>query len=448
MTQTPKPRTLRLKLYTPHAMQLKLHQSTKRYRVASWGRQSGKSTWGINELVAKAWTNPGTRYWFISPTFPQARVMYRRLIGTLFKSREIMLKKNQSELRVKLINQSEIRFVSGEVFDNLRGETLHGAIIDEVRDQHPDLWPMVIRPMLSTTRGWCTFISTPNGFDAFYDLANKAQTDSDWEFYSAPSTANPLFTEEELRAARSSMSEAQFAQEILAEFRDLTSGRAYANFSPDNLSDTCPFYVGKDWHPQLSVVLGADFNLSPMSWHLGQTRADQWWWFDEIHLKNSHTQEASLELASRIEMLKAQGYAAEPNLIICGDATSKAGQRAAAGQSDYDILKSVLRSRRISFRDITPESNPSVKDRVNAVNTKCKDASGVNHLWLHRQNVPELKKDLERVVWKPGGNATLDEGPMKELTHASDSIGYPVTELTPVKAIKDVGKVKIIQRVW
>jgi hypothetical protein len=185
-----------------------------------------------------------------------------------------------------------------------------------------------------------------------------------------------------------------------------------------------------------------------MAWTLGQTRADDWYFFDEIHLKNSHTQEAALELAEKIIMMKAQGHRAEPNLIICGDATSKAGQRAAAGQSDYDILKAILKSKGITFRDETPESNPAVKDRVNAVNSKCKDASGKVHLWVNPRTAPNLKTDLERVVWKPGANATLDEGANRERTHASDSIGYPINALTPVRGVREVGTTKIIHRIF
>lgn len=396
----------------------------------------------------KAWTRPGTRYWFVAPTDAQAKVQYRRLVAMLWPSRQIMLKKNQTEKRVKLINGSEIRFVSGEVLDNLRGETLHGAVIDEVRDQHPDLWPMVIRPMLTTTKGWCAFISTPNGYDQFYDFAQLATTEPDWAFFTSPSTCNPLFTQDEYEAAKRTMSPAQFAQEIDAEFRDLTAGKAYINFSRENLASECPFYVGAQWSPHLPVVLGCDFNLSPMSWTLGQTNTDRWWWFDEIHLENSHTPEAARELVSRIQAMRAEGHRAEPAVVICGDATSKAGQRAAAGASDYDILKAALKAANISFRDETPDSNPPVKDRVNAVNAKLKDASGNVHFWLHADKCPFLKRDLERVVWKPGASAILDEGPSRALTHQSDSIGYPVVTLTPVKAIKDVGKPRLITRVF
>jgi hypothetical protein len=44
-----------------------------------------------------------------------------------------------------------------------------------------------------------------------------------------------------------------------------------------------------------------DFNLSPMAWTLGQFHKNQAYWFDEIHLNNSHTQEAALELVRRVK---------------------------------------------------------------------------------------------------------------------------------------------------
>lgn len=421
-------------LYSPHEMQLRLHQCPTRYAVASFGRQSGKSTYGINELLRWAWTRPSTRYWFASPTFPQAKVMYRRLVGMLWPARGAMLKKNQTELRIKLINQSEIRFVSGEVLQNLRGETLHGAIIDEVRDQHPDLWPLVIRPMLTTTRGSARFISTPNGFDAFYDLAQNATTDpSNWSFFRAPSTCNPLFTTEEFEAARRTMSEAQFAQEILAEFRDLTSGRAYSNFSEENVVDACPWLPGQRYSKVLPVVLGCDFNLNPMAWTLGQLHASTWYWFDEVYLENSHTQEAADCLVVKLLDMVSQGFRADPMVVLVADASGKSGQRAAGGRSDLDIVRMALKKANISFQDKTPDQNPGVKDRVNAMQAKLKNADGVREFFVHRTGAPHLKRDLERVTWSKSSGLRLDPGASGDLTHSSDGAGYPVAALTPIR---------------
>lgn len=411
-----------LKLYSPHSAQLQFHNSKARFRVASLGRQAGKSTMCLNELARRAWENPGHVYWFISPTFDQAKGQYRRLVGMLMGCPEIMLKKNQTELRIKLINQSEIVFKSGEVGENLRGATLHGVVIDEVRDQPADLWPMLIRPMLTTTKGWAAFVSTPAGFDYFYDLAEKARTEPGWEFFAAPSTCNPLFTEAEFNAAKSEMSEAFFAQEILAEFRDLHSGSAYVNFSEENLTEVHPFApAGLPIQPYAPVIVALDFNLSPMAWTLGQKGGNRTHWFDEIYLKKSHTQEATLELIARVKQLPIK---CEPNLILIGDATGKAGQRAAAGKSDYAILEELLNQAGISYENRTPESNPPVKDRVNVVNTRLRAADGTRAMTLNPRTCPNLKRDLQRVAWKSGASFTLDQTTNSELTHASDGVGY------------------------
>lgn len=416
--------------------------------MARWGRQAGKSTACNNELLRYAWENPGCTLWFISPTHAQAKVQYRRMISTLWKSKEILLKKSQTELRVKLINMAQIKFVSGETFDNLRGETLHGVVIDEVRQQHPDLWPLVIRPMLSTTKGWAAFVSTPNGFDSFYDLFEQAREDKTgkWACFSAPSTANPLFTDEEYQAAKRDMSEGQFAQEILAEFRDITSGKAYVNYGEHNLLEYNPFCKpGSDnplVHPSLPIVVGLDFNLSPMAWTLGQKRVEEFYWYDEVWLEGSHTQEAALELVSRV-----RGH--KPGIILCGDATGNAGQRAIAGQSDYDILCKVLNDNGILWRNETPASNPPVKDRINTFNSKLKSADGITRMWLNPTGCPRLKKDLERVVWKTSSNgttATLDQTKDTTLTHSSDGVGYVLCALSPLQGVNDVGTLKLIRR--
>lgn len=430
-----------LRLYSPHAAQLAFHASPARYRVAAWGRQSGKSTACLNELAKRAWEKPGGTYWFVSPTFDQARQQYRRLVSMLMPCAEIMLKKNQTELRVKLINQSEIVFKSGEVGENLRGATLHGVVIDEVRDQAPEIWPMIIRPMLGTTRGWAAFVSTPRGFDAFFDLAEKAKTDSDWAFFSAPSVCNPLFTQTEFEAARAEMSEAFFAQEILAEFRDLHAGSAYINFGDHNVRDTSPFTRdGSLYSPHLPIVVALDFNLSPAIALLGQERAGDFYFFDEVYVERSHTQEIALELASRIKRLNPT----QP-VVIVGDATGKAGQRAAMGRSDYSIIEEIFSSSHIPFVNRTPEANPQVRDRVNVMNSRLKAADGSVHFWLNPQTCSRLRRDLQRVTWKRGLTDRLDQTTDPTLTHLSDAAGYAVCALTKLWA-PEIGRMRVLVR--
>lgn len=451
-TKSKEPRDATLVLYSPHKLQLKFHNSRARFLVAAWGRQTGKSTACLNDAIHFAWSNPGVTIWFISPTHDQAKVQYRRLIGMLWSCKGVISKKNQTELRIKLINQSQIVFKSGESFDNLRGETLHRVYIDEVRDQHPDLFNMVIYPMLLTTGGSARFVSTPNGFDQFYDMKLLCEQDNEgeWEFMSAPSTANPLISAKELERSRKTMTDAQYRQEIMAEFLDMTQGKAYLSASSDNHSLECPFAIGKLINNNLPLILGLDFNLNPMAWGVLQKKIDTWWMFDELYIKGTHTPAAAKALVEKLLGYKEEfGYDVKTfGLVIVGDATGKAQQRAAAGQSDYDILFAEIKKADIPFVDQTPDSNPKVKDRVNTMNMKLKDAEGTPHFFYHPKRCPAFKKDMERVVWKQSGSDAvyLDQTTNPELTHMSDAIGYPICALSPIKFHAKVPSLRIIKR--
>lgn len=354
---------------------------------------------------------------------------------------EIMAKKNQTELRIKFLNQSEIVFKSGEVGENLRGATLNGVVIDEVRDQAPELWPMLIRPMLATTRGWACFVSTPRGFDAFFDMAEKAKTDPEWAFFSAPSTCNPLFTDAEFANARAEMSESFFAQEILAEFRDLHAGSAYVNFGDHNLVTASPFARdGSLYSPHLPIVVALDFNLAPAIALIGQERNGEFYFFDEVYVERSHTQEIALEIVARLKRLNTK----QP-VVIIGDATGKAGQRAAMGRSDYSIIEEIFTEARIPYVNRTPDANPQVRDRVNVVNSRLKAADGTVHVWLNPSTCPRLKRDLQRVSWKPGLSDKLDQTTDATLTHLSDAMGYAVVGLSKLWQ-PEVGRMRVLVR--
>lgn len=433
-----------LRLYTPHAAQLKFHQSLARYRVCSWGRQAGKSTGSLNDIVSRAWKRPGSTLWFVSPTYDQAKVQYRRLVGMLWPVSQIMTKKNQTELRVKLMNNSQIVFKSGQNFEALRGETLDGCTIDEMREQDKTLWPMIIRPMLATTGGWATFISTPNGFDAFYDLARQAEVDTTgtWEFMKAPSSANPLIKPEEIEAMRKNMNEKQFQQEVMAEFVDLTMGKAYYSFSSENLKTDNPFApIGKEWSPHLPIAVAMDFNVNPMCWTLGQQKVNQFHWVTEVKIEQSNTLEASEALVAKV-----RNHA--PGVIIVGDSSGKARSTASAGKTDYEIIASVLRKHGVRFENQTPESNPLVRDRVNIMNLTMRDGAGNVNMTVNPVGCPALVKDLERVTLKESSSGifALDKTRDASLTHASDGVGYYVYKMVGTQLDSRPATVKVVWR--
>jgi len=430
----------KLRLYSPHVAQLSFHSSQARYRVAALGRQSGKSTMCNNEILKRAWESPNTQYAFISPIFSQAKEQYRRQVRTMPEA--ILARKSDTELRLDLINGSIIEYLSGDNPHSIRGKTLHGVVIDEMRDQSPEIWTQIVRPMLATTKGWAAFVSTPNGFDAFYDLAQRAGDDKEWALIQSPSTCNPLFTQEEFDNAKKEMGEAEFAQEIMAEFRDLHNGSAYVSFSEDNVSEWSPFIEkGHTYTKHLPIVVGLDFNISPCAWVIGQERNGTFYFFDEIFMNKTHTQEMTHELISRIRALEIKN---KLQVIIVGDATGRALKTATAGKSDYSILFEMLDEAGITYENRTPDSNPLVKDRVNTVNSKLKGADGRRHIFVH-PNCKHLKKDLQRVSWKSGAQAILDQTTDKTLTHMSDAMGYVICSMSSMWST-GVGGLKVIRR--
>jgi len=433
-----------IELYTPHRKQFEAHLLPHRFRVLSFGRQSGKSTWANNELLKHAWAKPNTVYWFVSPTYKQAKKMYRRMKKAIQKNIG-MWRKNDSELIITLKNGSTIQYVSGEVYDNLRGETLHGCVIDEVRDQNKNLWARIIRPMLTSTKGWCAFVGTPNGFDHFYDLSLKALTNKNWAFLNAPSTCNPAFTKEEYDDAKRDMTLEEFEQEIEAQFRSLTQGQAYKSFNRErNIREIAPWMSEDKFHPFMPIELYLDFNVDFISWTYGQYKEGVGHYFrDEIRM-SGNTELAALEFVSRF---KTFGIRAEIGVNIVGDASGKSRKTSAdIGATDYTILCDVLKDNGITYRNLTPESNPPVKDRVNTVNARLYAADKHTELWVH----PDCQfaiKDFERVLWKEGSQkAILDQTKDPSLTHSTDGIGYGVCVRNPIKGTGNVGILRRIRR--
>lgn len=353
---------------------------------------------------------------------------------------QVLLKKNQSELRVKLINNSSVEFKSGETFNNLRGEALHGCAIDEVRDQNPDLYKLVVRPMLTTTRGWCTFISTPNGFDAFFDLAERAKVNRNWSYMHAPSTANPLFTAQELDEAKEDMSQAEFDQEILAEFRDLTRGKTYGAYGEWNEASSSPFATdGGIFSLHLDTYVCMDFNVAPMAWTLGQKALKDFYAFDMVYIER--TVMGTFE-AAQVLVDKLKGYGIN-HVILIGDASGKATKTSASGETDYTIVCAAIHNAGMTYENITPEGNPPIKDRVNCFNSHLKSADGSVHFWLHPKNCAPLRKDMQRVTWKPG-TGKLFEGTDGSLTHASDGVGYWIHATDPLTLFEDSFDIEVV----
>lgn len=251
---------------TPHEGQLKVLKSKARYKVVCCGRRWGKSVLAVNTLLEHALANSNHTYWYVGPTFRQAKtIAWRYLISRinmLPKEQRKKINVNGTNLSVEFPNGTLLELKGVERPDNLLGVGLDGVVLDEYATDafgsYP-IWKEIIRPSLSDKQGWAIFISTPRGYNHFYDLYEYAQSGSEsgWEAWRMPSKINPIMSEQELLSAKRELGEELYSQEYEAEFKK-RSGLVYSEFDREIhvLDSMDKFELGTRWGLEVGIDFG------------------------------------------------------------------------------------------------------------------------------------------------------------------------------------------------
>jgi hypothetical protein len=216
---------MKIKLFRPHNGQKKIidgfAESKHKFCTVSTGRQFGKSLLGQNMLLYWLLKNSKIKGGWISPTYNQAKKVFEEITSAC---NDIIVDKNKSELSIKLINGSDIKFLSAERYDNIRGFSFHYLIIDEgafIRKQAMD---EAILPTLSAIGKKCLMLSTPKSKNWFYEMFIKGLEENDnYISFRAISTDNPYIDKEFIETQKQSLPTEIFKQEYLAEFSEATS---------------------------------------------------------------------------------------------------------------------------------------------------------------------------------------------------------------------------------
>lgn len=203
--------------HKPEGDQIKFWNLDTRFTVGCIGRQWGKSTMGQRRACRRVIQRPDANHWYVLPTIAQAKVQFRRHLKAY---KDFIHDRNKSDMMIIYKNGGVITFKGADQPDNLKGETLTSATLDECATMHEEVWTEVIRPMLAVNRGPCDFIGTPKGKNWFFNLWQRAHEDTEFSWHHAPSNKSPFFSDEEFEQARRSTPEAIFRQEYLAEFLD------------------------------------------------------------------------------------------------------------------------------------------------------------------------------------------------------------------------------------
>lgn len=218
-----------------HEAQRTIVADKHRFRVINAGRRFGKTVIAIEELLFAATTKDNANVAYVAPTYIQAReISWAMLKRRVYDITGVQINEVRLELTLpnKFGSTSKITLKGWESIDSLRGQSFDFLVLDEVA-MYRDFqygWEEVVRPTLTDRKGAVLFISTPRGFNFWYDLYNKEHEDKDYKSFHYTSYDNPHIPHEELDKAKEELTEDRFSQEILADFRK-TEGLVYKEFS-------------------------------------------------------------------------------------------------------------------------------------------------------------------------------------------------------------------------
>jgi hypothetical protein len=235
-----------------HKTQKQVIAESSRYNVLNCGRRWGKNILlhdrvidGVIERLPVAWC---------SPTYKNLADDWRTLTDTLAP---IIKDKSEQEHRVEIITGGTVEMWSLDSPEPIRGRSYGRAIINEaaiVRGML-DTWNKILRPTLIDLKGDAWFASTPRGMNDWHTLYSfGAGGQPDWKSWTYTSYDNPFIDPAELDALKLTMSEAEYNQEILAQFIQ-NEGAVFRNLDAVLTAPKCTY----EQHKGHTLVAGVDW---------------------------------------------------------------------------------------------------------------------------------------------------------------------------------------------
>lgn len=401
-------------------IQIAYYKDNHRFVVNPAGRRSRKTLIGKRKLLLRALNKPG-RYFHGAPTHKQAKDIFWE---SVVKDTALIRKdKSETDLYVKLFNDSEIHIIGLDKPERIEGQPWHGCHITEFGNlKGPLAWTSNIRPVLSDTNGWALLDGVPEGRNFYYDMALRAcngaipvtqagigsYVDSgEWAYYHWFSS--DVLSAEEIADVRQELDDRTYRQEYEGSY-ETYEGAAYKEFGQHNLDST----VAED--PNVMVSIGMDFNVDPMTATLGHVISDTYRQFGEIWLNNANTFEM------RDEILKRFGRS---RVVIYPDSTGDS-ERSNAHKTDIQILKDA------GFQVRARSINPEQRDRINTVNSFVKNRDKLTRYKVNPKTCPKTINDMNKRESLADGRLDKAQEKEQQIGHISDALGYLISYCFPI----------------
>jgi hypothetical protein len=235
--------------------------SPERYGVVEASTKSGKTVGCIAWLFEQAITpkdGTGMNFWWVAPVKAQASIAYRRTKRSIPK---YLYTSNETSQYITLGNGSVIWFKTAEDPDNLFGEDVFAAVIDEASRVREESWHAV-RSTLTATRGPIRIIGNVKGRrNWFWKMSRRAEAgDSPQMRYSKITWKDAVdagvLEKEEIDDARTQLPDQVFRELYEAEASD-DQGNPFG-------------------YESIRACVGALSQKPPIAWGWDLARAKDW----------------------------------------------------------------------------------------------------------------------------------------------------------------------------
>ena len=226
-----------------------------RFICAAISRRQGKTYISniIGQLICLV---PNSHVLLMSPNYSLSQISFD-LQRNLIKHFDLeVIRDNAKDKVIELSNNSTIRMGSINQVDSVVGRSYDLIIFDEAAlVDGRDAFNVALRPTLDKDNSKAIFISTPRGRNNYFaEFYYRGFTDEfpEWASIKATWHENPRVSEEDIKEARKTMSESEFAQEYIADF-NVYEGQIWSFNHESQIADLNDFDTSK-----MDVFAGLD----------------------------------------------------------------------------------------------------------------------------------------------------------------------------------------------
>lgn len=389
-----------------HPAQSSIASDTHRFRVVSCGRRFGKTTLAAYEMLGFAISKDDRRVAYYAPTFDDARDIMWAILLKVCETAITYKNDSRLELKVRTVDGGESLIVlagweSVQERGKGRGVANDFIVADEVSSYRNfwEGWNEVLSPTLVDRKGSALFISTPKGFNHFYELFCMEKKDPSYVSFHFTTYDNPHIPVEEIEREKLSKPENAFSQEYLADFRK-TEGLVYKEFDRQR-------HVFSDFNEIPDVVdriAGLDFGYTNPAAIVEIVKdKDGTFWVVSEWYKTGKTNHEIVEYAQSLDVHLWYPDPAEPDRIE---------EMKRAGMNVREVNKDVIKG-------------------IDTVRTLFKNG----RLKIHA-SCENLISELEMYVYKEKKTLDEQEQPMKENDHALDAMRYALFMQNPLRGVR------------